>query len=341
MYQKYAMGMPLYRQEKDWYQLGLNLSRSNMAHWVIRCSEEWLQPIYDRIHKQLLASHILHCDETRIQCNKEENKKASSQSFMWVLRSGKHEPFPAVLFHYSKTRGGEHAVKLLKDFESYLVTDAYAGYKKVDNIKRALCWSHVRRYYLESIPLIKGKRIKEAKGNEALVFIKKLFKIESAIAHLSKEERFKQRQEQSTKILEAYWSWVEETAKVETTNIKLIQALKYSLNQKPYLETFLEDADIPLSNNDCENAIRPLATGRRAWLFADTPKGAHATALVYSIVESAKANGLNVYQYIKYLLEVMPSTDFHNDPDLLEDYLPWSEKLPEICNLKRSSEERS
>lgn len=153
MYQKYMMGLPLNRQENDWYQLGFVLSRANMANWIIRCSEEWLKPIYDMIHRKLLACEILHSDETRIQCNKESGKKASSDSFMWVLRSGVQEDCQAALFYYSRTRAGEHARYLLSGYGHYLVTDAYAGYETVHGIRRALCWSHVRRYYVESIPL--------------------------------------------------------------------------------------------------------------------------------------------------------------------------------------------
>lgn len=142
MYQKFALGLPLARQEKDWYRMGLVLSRNNMAHWIIRYSQEWLEPIYWRIHQELMKCELLHMDETRIQCNKEEGKKASSQSFMWVVRSAASEPVTASFFYYSRTRSGDVAKELLKDFNGYLITDAYAGYEKVENIKRGLCWSH-------------------------------------------------------------------------------------------------------------------------------------------------------------------------------------------------------
>lgn len=143
----------------------------------------------------------------------------------------------------------------------------------------------------------------------------------------------KKRQERSKPVLEAFWTWVEKTSLLYTTNEKLTAALKYSKNQRKYLETFLEDGRIPISNNACENAIRPFATGRRAWLFADTPKGAKASAIVYTIVETAKANNLNVYRYLEYLLGKMPNTDFCNHPRLLEDYLPWSPNLPDCCRM--------
>lgn len=159
------MGMPLARQEKDWYRLGLVLSRSNMANWVIRCSQEWLEPVYWRIHEKLLECGLLHMDETRIQCNKEEGKLPGSESFMWVMRSAASEEIQAAFFFYSRSRSGENARKLLKGFDGYLITDAYSGYDTVPDIKRSLCCSHVRRYFIESIPLdTKGKEIPGSKG---------------------------------------------------------------------------------------------------------------------------------------------------------------------------------
>jgi len=337
MYQKYVMGMPLNRIEKDWSRLDFILSKTTMANWVIRCSEEWLKPIYDRIHEQLLKSHVLHCDETTIQCNKEKGKKASSKSYMWVLCSGVSEEHQATLFYYSRSRGSEHAKYLLNGYGNYLVTDAYSGYDPITMPKRALCWAHVRRYYKESIPLDhNGKEFSGSKGAEGREFCNQLFKIEREIASLSTEEKLIKRQELSKPVLEVFWLWVEKTSQLTTTNEKLTKALNYSKNQKKYLETFLEDADIPISNNACENKIRPFATGRRAWLFADSPKGATASAIVYSIVESAKSNNLQPYEYLKYLFESIPQMDFYNKPDLLDKCLPWSSLLPDRCKIKSS-----
>lgn len=335
MYQKFVMGVPLSRQEKDWYRHGLVLPRSNMAHWVIRCSEEWLTPIYNRIHSELLKCDCLHMDETRIQCNKEEGRKPSSDSFMWVIRSGAYENITASYFYYSPSRSGKIAQKLLEGFIGYLTTDAFAGYNKVDNIKRNLCWAHLKRYLIESIPLdSRGKEIPGSKGAEGREFIDLLFKLEREMKELTIEDRKEKRQVASRAILDAYWSWVEKTSAIATTNEKLTKALSYSTNHRAYLETFLEDGRLPISNNLCEANIKPYATQRRAWLFADTPKGATANAVLYTIVESAKVNNLDVYEYIKYLLKVMPDTDFNNKPELLDAYLPWSNELPEECRLK-------
>ena len=334
MYQKFALGLPLARQEKDWFRLGLVLPRNDMANWVIRCSEEWLTPVYDRIHEKLIECQVLHMDETRIQCNKEEGKKASSDSFMWVIRSAACEEIKATFFHYSRTRNGDIAMKLLERFQGYLITDAYAGYEKVENITRALCWSHCRRHMIESIPLdSRGKEIPGSKGAEGREYINLLFKVEEQIKSLSPEEKKQKRQEASRPILDAFWSWVEETSALHTTNELLTKALTYATNQKEYLETFMEDGRLPISNNLCEANIKPFATARRAWLFADTPKGAKANAVLYTLVESARLNELDVYTYLKYLLTEMPNNHHPEHPEIIDNYLPWSATLPQECRL--------
>lgn len=335
MYQKFVMGLPFNRQEKDWFRMGLVLTRADMANWIIRCSEEWLSPIYHKIHEQLMSCELLHMDETRIQCNKEENRKASSNSFMWVMRSGASEPVQAAYFHYSTSRSTEVARSLLGDYKRYLITDAYSGYNKAGDYTRCLCWSHCRRYYIESIPLDNnGKEIQGSKGAKGREYINLLFKVEKEIEGLSFEKKKQKRQEATRPILDAFWSWIEKTSAMQTTNEKLTEALTYSINQKKYLETFLEDGRIPISNNLCEANIKPFATARRAWLFADTPKGARANAVLYTIVETARANELDVYEYLKYLLEEMPNNDYLQHPKVLDKYLPWSAELPDQCRLK-------
>lgn len=336
MYQKFAMGLPFNRQERDWFRMGLVLPRADMAYWVIRCSQEWFTPIYDRIHEKLLECEVMHMDETRIQCNKEEGKKASSNSFMWVMRSAASEAIQAAYFHYSRSRSTEIASSLLGNYRGYLITDAYSGYNQAGSYTRSLCWAHCRRYFIESIPLDNnGKEIKGSKGAEGRAYIDLLFKVEKEIEDVSFEEKKQKRQEASQPILDAFWSWIEETAAKHTTNEKLTQALTYSTNQRKYLEIFMEDGRIPISNNLCEANIKPFATARRAWLFADTPKGATANAVLYTLVETARANELDVYEYLKYLLTEMPNNDHLLRPDIIDQYLPWSEALPEECRLKR------
>ena len=337
MYQKFGMGAPFARQEKDFYQMGLEISRANMAHWTIRCSDEWLMPVYHRIHQILIQKcGILHMDETRIQVNKESGKKASSDSFMWVLQSGACEDIKATFFHYSRTRSRKVALELIDGFKGYLTTDAYAAYANMhlEDVKNSFCWSHLRRYYIDSIPLDNsGKEIPGSKGAEGREYVNLLFRLEKEISDLSYEDKKAKRQEASRALLDAFWSWVENTITIPTTNEKLTKALNYSLNHKKELEMFLEDGRLEISNNLCESHIRPFATARRAWLFADTPNGARANAVLYTLVETARANDLNVYAYLDYLLAEMPNADFFNHPEIIDDMLPWSDKLPESCRL--------
>ena len=337
MYQKFGMGAPFARQEKDFYQMGLEISRANMAHWTIRCSDEWLMPVYHRIHQILIQKcGILHMDETRIQVNKESGKKASSDSFMWVLQSGACEDIKATFFHYSRTRSQKVALELIDGFKGYLTTDAYAAYSNMhlEDVKNNFCWSHLRRYYIDSIPLDNsGKEIPGSKGAEGREYINLLFNLESEMSDLPYNERKVKRQEASRALLDAFWSWVENTISIPTTNEKLTKALNYSLNHKKEFEMFLEDGRLEISNNLCESHIRPFATARRAWLFADTPNGARANAVLYTLVETAKANDLNVYAYLDYLLAEMPNADFYNHPEIIDDMLPWSDKLPESCRI--------
>ena len=337
MYQKFEMGAPFARLEKDFYRMGLDISRANMAYWTIRCSDEWLMPVYNRIHQILIQKcEILHMDETRIQVNKESGKKASSDSFMWVLQSGACEDIKATFFHYSRTRSQKVALELIDGFKGYLTTDAYAAYSNMhlEDVKNNFCWSHLRRYYIDSIPLdSSGKEIPGSKGAEGREYINLLFNLESEMSDLPYNERKVKRQEASRALLDAFWSWVENTISIPTTNEKLTKALNYSLNHKKEFEMFLEDGRLEISNNLCESHIRPFATARRAWLFADTPNGARANAVLYTLVETAKANDLNVYAYLDYLLAEMPNADFYNHPEIIDDMLPWSDKLPESCRI--------
>jgi transposase len=249
---------------------------------------------------------------------------------MWVYCSGNTGTTPVVLFEYQPTRSGEHARRFLAGFNGYLQTDGYSGYDKVPNVTRCGCWSHLRRKYQDAMPK------NECVGSSAAIgfeYCNRLFAIEKDLVQLTQEERKIQRQERSKPVLEAYFSWL------ETINVlkgsKLSEAITYSVNQRTTLCAFLEDGRIELSNNRAENAIRPFVIGRKGWLFADTKKGAQASAVVYSIVETAKVNKLNTYMYLVHLFTKMPETDFKTDPSLLEDFMPWSQKLPDYCrNIK-------
>ncbi len=322
MYQKYVNSIPLYRQEKDWEQLGIGLSRATMANWVIRCSNDYLMPITKYLRQKLLERDIVHCDETPVQVLKEEGKKPQTKSYMWLYRSGNDDKEPIVLYDYQPSRNGDNAVNFLKDFKGYVHSDGYAGYNKLLGITRCGCWAHLRRKFVEAIPTKKANDLPLTNAEIGRDYCNQLFKIEESLKTLSPEKRFCKRLELEKSVLEAFWCWLDNLSVLKGS--ALGKAVTYAQNQKPYMENYLLDGRCSLSNNAAENAIRPFTVGRKNWLFADTPKGANASTAVYSIVETAKANGLNVYTYLEYLLLYMPDTDWQNHPEDLEELMPWN-----------------
>ncbi|MGI6502158.1 MAG: IS66 family transposase [Anaerostipes sp.] len=329
MYQKYVNSIPLYRQEKDWEQIGIELSRATMANWVMKCSNDYLTPVRMHLQKKLLERDVVHCDETPVQVLKEEGKKPQTKSYMWLYRTGNDGKEPIILYDYQPSRSGDNAVTFLKNFKGYVHSDGYAGYNKLSGITRCGCWAHLRRKFVEAIPTKKSKDSSLTTAEIGRDYCNQLFKIEEGLKNLSSEERFCKRLELEKPVLEAFWCWIDQLNYLKGS--ALGKAVIYAKNQKPYMENYLLDGRCSISNNVAENAIRPFTVGRKNWLFADTPKGATASAAVYSIVETAKANGLNVYTYLEYLLLYMPDTDWQNDPELLEDLMPWSEAVQCEC----------
>jgi transposase len=325
MYQKYMLSVPLYRQERDFRRMGAPLKRDTMANWVIRCSDYWLRPLYSLMHEQLLKCSIIMSDETTWQANHEEGKKASSKSYIWIHRSGSCEGPPVILYEYTRTRSGDHARKFLSGFSGFHVSDAYAGYEKVEGIIRCLCHSHLRRYYLEAIPLDSAK--KEIPGSGGAIgrdYCDKLFKLERKWKKLAPEERKKNRLIYSVPVLEAFFAWAEDTI---TGQENLKKAINYTLNHKKYFTNFLLDGRIPLSNNLSEVAVKPVALTRKNALFSDSVDGAIATAVIFSIINTATANNLDPYKYLEYIFRQLPNLVFAQDNSVLNEYLPWSEKM--------------
>ena len=329
MYQKYVNSVPLYRQEKDWEQMGIALSRATMANWVIRSSQDHFEPVIKHLQKELLKREVIHCDETPVQVLKEEGKKPQTKSYMWLYRTGNDGKAPIILYDYQPSRSGENAASYLKDFKGYVHSDGYSGYNKLDGITRCGCWAHLRRKFVEAIP---DKKAADAPLTSAEIgrdFCNQLFKVEESLKDLTPEDRFCKRLELEKPILEAFWCWLESLNVLKGS--ALGKAVTYAMNQRPFMENYLLDGRCALSNNAAENAIRPFTVGRKNWLFADTPKGASASAAVYSLIETAKANGLNVFAYLQHLLLYMPDTDWQNHPEELDDLMPWSPEVQEQC----------
>lgn len=329
MYQKYVNSVPLYRQEKDWERLGMALTRATMANWVIRCSEDYFTSVIDYLRKELLKRDIVHCDETPVQVLKEKGKKPQTKSYMWLYRTGNDDKAPIILYDYQPSRNGDHAVTFLKDFKGYVHSDGFAGYNKLNGIIRCGCWAHLRRKFLEAIPERKTDAAPFTNAETGRDYCNRLFKIEEELADLTPEKRYDKRHELEKPVLEAFWCWLKNLTVLKGS--ALGKAVTYAKNQKQYMENYLLDGRCSISNNAAENSIRPFTVGRKNWLFSDTPKGASASAAVYSIVETAKANGLDVYTYLEYLLLYMPDTDWQNHPENLENLMPWSKAAQTEC----------
>lgn len=332
MSQKYVDSQPLYRQEQQFARLGLALSRQTLANWMIYGSQQWLSLLTDRMQVHLLSKDILHADETTLQVLHEPGKAASSKSYLWLYRTGRTDT-PIVLYDYQPTRGGEHPKKFLQGFSGYLHVDGYVGYHKVKDVTLVGCWAHARRYFDEALKALPPKRQNQTPtvAEQGLDFCNQLFAIERDLAHATAEERHKIRQKRSLPILDAYLAWLKQQRPL--TQSKLGEAITYSLKQWEKLTAFLKDDRLELDNNRSERAIKPFVIGRKNWLFANTPCGAKASATIYSVIETAKENGLNPFQYLKYLFEQLPQLTDPKDPDALDKLLPWSSSLPLICRV--------
>ena len=330
MYQKYANGLPLYRQEKDWKQYGVQISRTTLANWIIYCSKNYFQPMYDYFHRELLKRSFVMADETRVQVLKEEGRRAQTQSFMWLFRSGEDGLAEIILYGYSPTRSGSHAKEFLEGYSGYLETDGYQSYNSLSEIRRCSCWAHIRRYFIDAVP--KGKQYDYSQpAVQGVQYCNRLFAMEDSINKKypgNYEKRKQLRLEKEKPVLEAFWSWLDQQKPVRNT--RLDKAVNYVLNRRDIAETYLEDGRCSFTNNLSENAIRPFAVGRKNWLFSSSVDGANASAVVYTMVEMAKAHGMNIYGYLKFLLENRPGKNMTDEQ--LAELAPWSEKLQSIKN---------
>ncbi len=265
-------------------------------------------------------------DETRVQVLKEPERAAETNSFMWLFRTGEDGEPTIILYHYTQTRKRENALNFLNGFSGYLETDAYQGYNNLPDVKRCYCWSHVRRAFIDAVP--KGKEYDYSNpAVQGVQFCSKLFEYEQIARerHFSFEHRKEYRIKKELPVIEAFWDWIDQLHPRKGSRLE--KAVNYALNQKDGLMTYLEDGRCSLSNNLSENGIRPFAVGRKNWLFADTPEGAEASSICYTMVEMAKAHGLKIYNYLEYVLQQRPNEG--SDDGFLEKISPWSPSIPE------------
>ena len=327
---KYVNAVPLYRLEQEFQRYGLQITRQNMANWCIRLAEEYLSILYDYLHKELYFYHVIQADETPVLVN-HDGRKAGSKSWMWVYRSGHlYQKRQIVLYEYQQTRNASHPREFLKGYDGICVTDGYQVYhtleKELEELTIAGCWVHCRRRFDEALKLIPKSYQKESNTFLLMKQIQAIYREEGKLKDLSSDERLKQRQAVIKPLVDAFFAYLK-TINVSKKD-KFGDAVGYALNQEKYLRVFLTDGDVPIDNNASERAIRGFCIGKKNWQMIDTIHGAKSSAIIYSIVETAKANNLKPFDYVQHLLEEIPKHMNDKDCSFLEDLLPWSGKLP-------------
>jgi len=317
---KFIDGLPLARFQYVLDRHGVSVPRQTLARWVIGAAA-LLQPLHNLLRDTLTDGPVIHMDETVVQVLKEPGKAPTSNSYMWV-QSGGPPGKPVILYDYDPSRSGAVPVRLLEGWHGYLMTDGYDGYNQVsrtEGVESLCCWAHARRRFVEAARVQPKGR--PGLADEAVLLIGKLYHIEREHRDATDEVRLAARQEQSNPILATLHAWLERTLPSVTPKSALGQALAYLQAYWSRLTRYTERGDLPIDNNRCENAIRPFVVGRKAWLFSDTPAGAHASAVIYSLLQTAKANGLEPYTWLRCVMRDLPAAKTVED---IEALLPWN-----------------
>jgi transposase len=319
---KYCDALPLYRQVNIFKRIGIEMDRTTLANWMIKMGD-LVQPLINRLQEICTEQSILHMDETPLQVLKEPDKTAQSQSYMWLMATSQAS-VPIVLYHYSASRSGDTPRKLLEEFSGALMVDGYEGYNGVcveKQLTRLGCWAHARRKFIDAQR--QQPKGKTGKADIAVGLIQKLYAAEKISKDKSVDERFEIRRTQAKPAIEKLKKWLEKTIQNTPPKTTLGKALYYLHNQWPRLVAYLEDGNLPIDNNRAENSIRPFVIGRKNWLFSSSQAGARASANLYSLIETAKANDLEPYAYLKQIYTSLPQAETLEDIDAL---LPWNFK---------------
>lgn len=321
MTQKFVMSVPLYRQEQDWKRNGIPLSRQTMSNWLLRCAEDYLVPIYNKLHAQIIQHEVLHADETTLQVLHEEGKKPQSKSYMWLYRTSGDTKHPIVLYDYQPDRKTQRPKDFLEDFKGYLHADGYSGYHRLQHqITVVGCWAHARRKFDEAQKGLTEKARADSLALRAKQYCDQLFALERDFTDLSEQERYLKRQEKAVPIVKEFFQWMRtQNASGKSAYGKAVQ---YAINQQKYLTRYLLDGRLEISNNRAERSIKPFVIGRKNFLFANTARGAKASAVMYSLIETAKESGISPYNYLVWVLKAVPDMDLSQNPELVDLLLP-------------------
>ena len=320
--QKFVMGSPLYRQEQEINRKGIKLSRQTMSNWILKATEDYLAPVYEQLHKELLARDILHADETTLQVLHEPGKKPQSDSYMWLYRTGGDTDKPIVLYEYQPGRGAKHPKEFLAGYKGYLHTDGYAGYHDLgEDITVVGCWAHARRKFDEAVKSLPKGKAKGSSASQGLAYCNLLFGIEQEIADKTAEQRYEERLKQAKPVLDAMFAWA--NSRTAAPKSALGKAFHYLKEQWPYLTNYLKDGRLEISNNRAERSIKPFVIDRKNFLFANTPKGATGSAIMFSLIQTAIENGLDPYKYLTWLLKQAKDAELA-DSNTVKKLLPWN-----------------
>ena len=339
---KYVNAVPLYRQEQEFARNDVNISRQVMANWMIATAERYLSLVYDRLKAEITKSRVAHADETPVQVTK-DGREGTHKSYMWVYRTGSMcKANPAIVYDYQKTRKADAPRAFLEGFRGKLVCDGYQVYHTLENdsgtdFTVAGCWIHARRPFADVIKSLGQDKAAGTLAYEAYVQIQNIYHTDNALKKLPPSDRKKKRKKLVKPLVDEFFDWAGKAQYAAAGSDKTRKGIQYCLNQEKYLRAFLDDPAIPLDNNLAEQAIRPFCVGRNNWKLIDTVGGANASAIIYSIVETAKANDLNIYKYLKYLLTEIPQHMDDTGTDFIEYLLPWSKTLPPECRKKKAS----
>lgn len=326
--QKYTMSVPLYRQEQAFLREGIPLSRQTMANWILRVTEDCFELPYSRMKAHLLAHDVNHADETTCQVLHEPGKKANTNSYMWLYCTSGDAEHPVILYEYQPTRSSSHPKRFLDGWKGYLHADGYQGYHYLPpGITVVGCWVHLRRKLTDAYKSLSEKEKENLVLPEAITRIGVLFHLESQWKDLGAEERQKLRLEKSKPLAEAFFAWLDSLGALPKSPLGM--AVTYAREQRKWLMNFYLDGRLELSNNRAENHVRPFVVGRKNWLFCSTQRGARASSIIYSIIETAKANGLKPFEYLRFLLETVPGTSTNN----IDSLLPWGNAVPDSCRM--------
>ncbi len=336
--QKFMMGSPLYRQELEWKQNGILSSRQTMANWLLKASNDWLEPLYEKMSLKLLKHSVLHVDETTVQVLKEPGSVARSKSYMWLYRTGGEAKSQIILYDYQPDRRYIRPREFLRGFSGYIQKDGYEAYHKLPgNITVVGCLAHLRRKFFDGLKILPKEKKKDSHLLKGVEYCDRLFRYEREFALLTPKERLEKRQCLSKPLFDEFYNWMEGLGALPSS--MLGKAVSYARSQKKYIERYLTDGRLEISNNRAERSIKPFVIGRKNWLFSNTPAGARSSAIYYSFIVTAIENGLNPFEYLTWVLTQMSNLGKSGYAASVEELLPDSTVLPEKVFAPTSKKE--